>query len=161
MRNFILLLIFCFPILLTAQKNKKTMENSSLPNEVKDLLTEYIKLLHQSKNLEDLAIQFLHLAGGNLVNENGNTLRPNIMGYSLKKDFESANLYQFPPQITRIVISEVAGEGYGASALAGKKYKIWIDKKAGAKGMPAPVQIIVPQNHSFIKKAKIVGIGSL
>jgi len=53
------------------------------------------------------------------------------------------------------------GEGYGASALAGKKYKIWIDKKAGAKGMPAPVQIIVPQNHSFIKKAKIVGIGSL
>jgi hypothetical protein len=63
--------------------------------------------------------------------------------------------------ITRVNASASNGQGFGASAIKGKVYKIWIAKKEGAAGMPAPISIMVPEGHATIKTPKVVVIGSL
>jgi hypothetical protein len=49
--------------------------------------------------------------------------------------------------------------GFGESAIAGDWYKIYIAKKNGSQ--PAPIQIVVPENHPTIKTPKVMSIGSL
>jgi hypothetical protein len=50
--------------------------------------------------------------------------------------------------------------GYGAAATKGYVYKIWIQKKDPATGMPAPVSILLPDPGQWVKEAKVVNIGS-
>ncbi len=136
---------------------------SRVPAEVKQVLAEYISLLINAKDLNDCATRFTAVAGGSLVNEDAAniTLRQSVKPYSLKKDFQNVKFYANPIKITRVNLSSLAGTGFGESAIGGKVYKIWIDKKAGVAGMPAPISIMVPENHPTIKKPKVIGIGSL
>jgi hypothetical protein len=83
------------------------------------------------------------------------------MQFSLKKDHSNFKFYAVPLQITRVNKGFSNSDGFGASALKGAVYKIWIAKKAGVSGMPAPISILVPENHATINSPKVVNIGSL
>jgi hypothetical protein len=156
---FISLLVQNFSL---AQSKANDIPVSQLPENVRQVLVEYVNILRTSANLEECAKKFTAIAGGGLVNEDAQniTLRANVQPFSLKKDFENSKFYANPIKITRVNVSKTNGNGFGASAVAGTLYKIWIDKANPANGMPAPVTIIVPENHPHITSPKVVNIGS-
>ncbi|MCU0444591.1 MAG: hypothetical protein MUE85_06695 [Microscillaceae bacterium] len=143
-----------------AQSKAGDIEINKLPLEVKAILEEYLNILSNSGSLEDCAEKFVKIAGGSLVNEDGQSLRNNVQAFSLKKDYGNIKFYAIPLRITRVNVAKSNGTGYGASAVKGKVYKIWIDKKSKDLGLPAPVSIIVPENHEFINAPKVINIGS-
>lgn len=80
------------------------------------------------------------------------------MHFSLKKDYQNAKFYKVPAVITRIVKTEDDYDGYGPTLFQWTRYKIWIAKKDGVAGLPAPIPIIKPKSGA----PKIVTtIGSL
>jgi hypothetical protein len=132
-----------------------------LPKEVKTVLEEYVNILTTSKDLDDCANRFATIAGGALINEDGETLGRSVKPFSLKKDFNDVKHYKNPIKITRVNVSKTRGTGYGATKIAGTVYKCWIDKKSKDLGMPAPITIIVAEGHETINTPKVTGIGSL
>jgi hypothetical protein len=84
-----------------------------------------------------------------------------VQPFSLKKDFENVKFYANPAQITRVAKLRSKTSGFGDSAITGESYKIWIAKKEGTSGLPAPTTILVPEGHKTIKVPKVIAIGSL
>lgn len=164
MKKFVLS-ILCFLLTTTfllAQGKKNDIPPQDLPKEVKNVLTQYIGILQQASSLDECSEMFAKIAGGSLVSEDGQTLGNDIKPYSLKKDFQNIKFYRTTPiKITRVNVRNSNGMGFGDSAIRGKVYKIWIDKKQGVGGMPAPISIMIPEGHAEIKTPKVVGIGSL
>jgi hypothetical protein len=78
----------------------------------------------------------------------------------LKKDHDGIKFYKQPVAVTRVNKTYSAGQGFGASAIKGQVYKIWIAKKDGVAGLPAPVSIMIPEGHATITTPKVVNIGS-
>jgi hypothetical protein len=162
-------IIICFSLIfssqfMTAQSTTYDLPVNELPSDVKSVLVEYVDMLRNSASLDEMAINFTKIAGGGLVNESATSisLRSTIKEFSLKKDYTGIKLYAYPIVITRVNSNPTASaQGFGESAIMGRVYKIWIGKADGQPGMPAPISILVPQNHSSIKTPKIVGIGSL
>jgi hypothetical protein len=162
MRKIILAFVFLLTAfsVANAQNKKDDIPVEQLPAEVKTVLLEYVAILTSSKTLDECAQNFIKVAGAGLVNEDGNSLRGNVQGFSLKKDYENIKFYANPVKITRVNVSRSSGAGFGPSALKGKVYKIWIAKADGGGGLPAPVSIIVPEGHATIKTPKVMNIGS-
>lgn len=144
-----------------AQPKKDDIPVETLPAEVKAVLDQYAALLRSAKTVEDAGQVLVGIAGGGVVNEDGKSLRADVTRFSLKKDFDGIKFYADPLVITRVSASSSNGQGFGASAIKGKVYKIWIAKKEGGAGMPAPISIMVPDGHATIKTPKVVTIGSL
>jgi hypothetical protein len=144
-----------------AQTRSGDISISGLPDQVKAVLEEYVSILRSSNDLDECAQNVISVLGGSLVNDDATDLRNSVKPYSLKKDFNNVRWYADPIKITRVNLSFTNGDGYGDSAIKGKKYKIWIDKADKKNGMPAPISIVVPEEHPTIQKPKIVGIGSL
>ena len=158
-----LVLMVCFmvvSVLLLAQSRRNDISIKDTPKEVIEVLKEYVQIL-KSENLDKCAEKMISVAGGGLVNETAEKLRIDVPQFSLKKDFNNIKFYADPIKITRVNKRKSNGDGYGASAIRGFIYKIWIDKKKGGRGMPAPISIMVPEGHSTIKTPKVIGIGSL
>lgn len=159
------ILIFSFILgfanLNFAQTRAGDIPVSGLPSEVKAVLEEYVSILRNSNDLDECAQSVMSVFGGSLVNDDASDLRSSIKPYSLKKDFNNVRWYADPIKITRVNLSYTNGDGYGESAIKGKKYKIWIDKADKKNGMPAPISIFVPEEHPAIQMPKVVGIGSL
>lgn len=145
---------------LTAQSKRDDIPVAKLPKEVRAVLDQYVAALN-APDLDSCAVLFLPIAGGGLVNEEGTALGRDLLDFSLKKDFNNIKFYTQPAKITRVNVRKSSGDGYGASAIAGKIYKVWLAKKPGVAGMPAPVSIMVPEGHETIKTPKVIGIGSL
>ncbi len=145
---------------LSAQSKRDDIPVSKLPKEVKAVLDRYVQALN-APDLDSCAVLFLSIAGGGLVNEEGDALGRDLLDFSLKKDFNNIKFYQQPAKITRVNVRKSNGDGYGASAIKGKVYKVWLAKKPEVNGMPAPVSIMVPEGHQTIKTPKVIGIGSL
>ncbi|MBN1187589.1 MAG: hypothetical protein JXB49_35265 [Bacteroidales bacterium] len=145
--------------LVIGQSKVNDIPVDELPSNVKDVLVEYIAIL-KSESLDICYDKFKSIAGGTLVNESGTNLRTGIKDYSLKKDFQDIKFYKDPPEITRVNKTMSNGQGYGASAIKGYVYKVWIAKIDPSNGMPAPVSIMVPEDHPTIKTPKVVNIGS-
>lgn len=143
-----------------AQSTRDDIAVKALPAEVLNVLTEYTRILG-CESLEKCAESFVEIAGGTLINETGKKLRVDVPQFSLKKDFNNFKFYATPIELTRVNKRYSNGDGYGDSAIKGWVYKIWIDKKKGVNGMPAPISILVPEGHSWIKTPKVIGIGSL
>lgn len=144
---------------LMAQSKLNDIPVTDLPANVKQVLDKYVEVLNIS-SIDECAVKFLEIAGGSLVNETATALRNDIKTYSLKKDHDDIKFYQQPVLITRVNKSISGGQGFGASAIKGTVYKIWIAKKAGGAGMPAPVSIMIPEGHVTITTPKVVNIGS-
>jgi hypothetical protein len=142
-----------------AQAQQKDIPVSDLPTEVKQVLEQYIEILSTSKDLDECATRFLSIAGGTLVDAEGTALRTTVKPYSLKKDFSDITYYKVPVEIKRVAKTRTGQAGFGPSAIAGDWYKIYIIKKDGSQ--PAPVQIVMPENHATIKTPKVISIGSL
>lgn len=164
MKTIVLSLLFLLCISgIKAQSKTNDIPVEKLPAEVKTVLEEYLTILSTSTTIEDCAKAFVQIAGGALVNEDDKTitLRQDVDRFSLKKDYGNVKFYQLPLNITRVKVNYSNGNGFGASAIKGKVYKIWIAKKEGQPGLPAPVSILVPEGHPTIKLPKVVSIGSL
>ncbi len=154
------LLSFAVIGLISAQSRENDIPTDKLPKEVKTVLEQYLTILRTSADIDQCAGKFLDLAGGGLVNENAKSLRQDVARFSLNKDFSNVKFYANPLKISRVNLSYSNGDGFGWSAIKGKKYKIWIEKADKSNGMPAPVSILVPEGHESIKVPKVVNIGS-
>jgi len=156
-------LLFCvvlfFPGIVNAQSKTNDIAVTELPASVSQVLNKYVEYLNIA-SLDECAEKFTELAGGGLVNEDGKTLRKDIKGFSLKKDHSDIKFYKQPVVVTRVNKTYSGGQGFGASAIKGQVYKIWIAKKDGVAGLPAPVSIMVPEGHPTITTPKVVNIGS-
>lgn len=143
------------------QSKANDIPADKLPPEVKQVLEQYVALLRAGPDVPSVAKAFVAIAGGGVVNEDGASLRKDVPEFSLKKDFSNVKFYADPVSITRVNATKSGGQGFGPSAIAGMVYKIWIAKKEGAGGMPAPISIMLPEGHATIKTPKVVNIGSL
>lgn len=160
--------VFVFTLILfsnhmNAQGTTYDINVNDLPKNVKAVLESYVSMLRSAGSLDDAAKQFTMLAGGSLVNESSSSisLRSSVMPYSLKKDYENIKFYADPIIITRVNSNPTSQtSGFGDSAIKGRIYKIWIKKKEGVDGLPAPVSIMVPEGHPVIKDPKVISIGS-
>lgn len=163
MKQFFLSFVFALAAISFAQAQGRAgdIPVSQLPAEVKAVLVQYVDILRNSKDLDECANSVMTVFGGSLVNDDGSALRSSIKDFSLKKDYNDVKWYANPIKITRVNVSYTNGDGYGESAIKGKRYKIWIDKADKSTGMPAPISIVVPEGHASIKTPKVVNIGSL
>jgi hypothetical protein len=135
----------------------KDISESKLPDDVKEVLNEYIKILQNATDLDDAASKVKKIFAGHLLNSEGEVDK-DVYYYSLKKDFNNAKFYQYPVDITRISRTMNSYDGFQETLFEGTRYKIWIAKKDGVAGVPAPVPIIKPSKGS----PKVVSvIGSL
>ena len=153
------ILIFNFSSIFS-QSTKYDIPIEDLPQNVKKVLKQYVEIL-RSPNLDVVAKKFVAIAGGSLINTNGTDLSRGKKEFSLKKDFNDLKHYAYPIRITRVSKTQSNGQGYGATAIKGTVYKVWIDKKSSDLGVPAPISIMVPEGHAKIKTPKVVNIGSL
>lgn len=151
--SLLLALIFSQQIFSWSKADDLPVE--SLPANVKAVVENYVRILRESKSVEEAATSVAPLAGGSLVNENG-SLSNNTKQFGLKKDFNNIKHYANPIKITRVNKTVSKGEGYGAAKIAGDRYTVWIAKDDPAKGLPAPVTLIVPASG----EPKIVNVGS-
>lgn len=136
---------------------------NELPRAVYEVLEQYMALLRQAASLDQAADLFTGIAGGALVNESPDpvSLRSSVKPYGLKKDVENVQFYAEPIRITRVNCGAPVQSGFGDTAIAGPVYKIWIAKKEGIAGLPAPISILLPQGHPHIHTPKVIAIGSL
>lgn len=135
--------------------------DQQVPGPVRGALDQYVQILATSRSLEEAVQRVTPIAGGGLVNEDGRTLRNTVPPYSLKKDWQNVRFYVQPPRITRVQVQPGKAMGFGPSAIRGTVYKVWIAKREGQAGMPAPISIMLPEPHPFVNGPRIVGIGSL
>lgn len=133
----------------------------NLHPDVRWVLEYYAAILRQSRDLDTCAERFLAVAGGGLVNEDGRSLRSTVKPYSLKNDFERIRRYADPTIVKRVAKLRPTTSGFGASAIHGDPYKIWIDRAEGEPGRPAVLTILVPHGHPTVRSPKVVRMGSL
>lgn len=143
-----------------AQGKQNDITPDKLPPEVKALLEQYVGILRAGPDINAVVKAFTPIAGGGVVGPEG-ALRSDVPRFSLKKDFDNAKYYADPLNITRVNATKSGGQGFGPTAIAGMVYKIWIAKKDGGAGMPAPISIMVPEGHPTITGPRVVNIGSL
>jgi len=137
-------MLFLLTTLTNAQKNN--IKISDIPEDVKTTLTSYMDILLKSTSPEDAADKLFKagIIAGGLLNTSGTGPSNDIISFSLKKDFENVKFYEFPPVITGVTYTESSYDGWQNTLVEGKHYKIWVNKKAGVQGRPAPVPIIKP-----------------
>jgi hypothetical protein len=70
-------------------------------------------------------------------------MNPDSLRFAFKKAHAAAGMYQL--KVTRVVETGTTGVGFGKTAQKGKLFKYFIAKKEGVNGMPAPVQIFIPE----------------
>ncbi|MBP7735017.1 MAG: hypothetical protein KA369_03500 [Spirochaetes bacterium] len=128
-----------------------------VPADVIEVLNRYLRILSTSTSLDACAMEVAKISGGHMLSQSGAISR-DVLPYSLKKDYENVKFYKVPAVITRVAYSEDDYDGFGPTLIQGARYKIWIAKKDGVAGLPAPIPIIKPKDG----KPKIVTvIGSL
>lgn len=128
-----------------------------VPKDVIEVLNQYLKILTTSPSLDQCGQQVAKIAAGHMLSQRGG-ISDDVMHFSLKKDYQNAKFYKVPAVITRVVKTEDDYDGYGPTLFQGTRYKIWIAKKDGVAGLPAPIPIIKPKSGT----PKIVTtIGSL
>lgn len=158
--SFIISMILAVSILAPAPAAPKEIEPSDLPNDVVETLNAYLTVLTLSKSAEDAGAALIakSLIGGHLISTDGKSASRDIIEFSLKKDRENVRFYALPADISRVTVSENDYDGFQKTLFEGTRYKIWIRKKPGISGMPAPIPVIKPANG----RPKVVStIGSL
>lgn len=153
--------ILCFGA-MSSFAQRSELQPDQLPKEVKDVLIEYLKILNTSTSLDDCAINVVKVCAGHLLTSDLKSIAGDVKPYSLKKDFENAKFYKSPPEITRVQLYKGDYDGYQNTLIEGDSYKIWIAKKDGVAGMPAPIKILVPKSGQKFTTPKVISvIGSL
>ncbi len=139
------------------QAKQKDIPKEQVPGDVIKVLNDYLRILSSSPSLEACAVEVARIAGGHMLSQSG-SISQDVLPYSLKKDYENVKFYQVPAVITRVVVMENDYDGFGPTLIQGTRYKIWIAKKDGVAGLPAPIPVLKPKDGT----PKIVTtIGSL
>jgi hypothetical protein len=152
--------IYYFLVINSLVTYGQEITQKEVPKQVIDLLNQYLDILSKSKSLDECAKNVFPISGGGLLNQALTEIASNIKPYSLKKDFDNVKFYQVPAKITRVLLKKGKYDGFGPTLIEGDIYKIWIAKKEGVAGMPAPIPIIVP-TKSPDKPKLVTSIGSL
>jgi hypothetical protein len=141
----------------SSSARQQDIPKDQVPQDVIKVLNAYMKILTTSPTLEDCGAKVAKIAAGHMLSQSGG-ISDDVIQFSLKKDYQNAKFYKFPVVITRVVLVEDDYDGFGPTLFQGTRYKIWIAKKDGVGGMPAPIPIIKPKGGA----PKIVTtIGSL
>ena len=138
----------------------KEMKAKDVPKDVIEVLNKYLEILSTSSSVDEAGKKMIEadILGGHLTNGAGTEASGDILQFSLKKDFDNVKFYGQPAVITRVLFSPNDYDGFKETLFEGDRYKIWIKKKEGVAGMPAPIPIIKPKEG----KPKVVStIGSL
>ncbi|MBN2161066.1 MAG: hypothetical protein JW807_16890 [Spirochaetes bacterium] len=139
------------------QAGRQDIPIDRVPKDVIAVLNQYLKILTTSPTLEVCGERVAKIAAGHMLSRSGG-ISSDVMRFSLKKDYQNAKFYRAPIVITRVVKIENDYDGYGPTLFQGTRYRIWIAKKEGVAGLPAPIPIIKPASGA----PKIVTtIGSL
>jgi hypothetical protein len=142
---------------VAASAGRREISAQEVPNDVIQVLNRYLTILSTSPTLEDCARNVAAISAGHMLSRNGG-ISDDVFQFSLKKDYQNAKFYKVPAVITRVQVTDDDSDGYGPTLFQGTRYKIWIAKKDGVAGMPAPIPIIKPASGA----PKIVTtIGSL
>lgn len=91
------------------------------------------------------AMPFIHPSE---YDNSGTHLKRDRLDYSFKKAWQNAKFYKIPVSVTRIQRQNLTAIGFGNTAQAGTSYKVWIAKKDGVNGMPAPLNLFFPSDGS-------------
>lgn len=91
------------------------------------------------------AMPYIHASE---YDNSGTNLKRDRLDFSFKKAWQNAKFYQLPVSVTRIQKQNLTAIGFGPTAQAGISYKVWIAKKAGVNGMPAPLNVFFPADGS-------------
>ena len=153
-------LVFAVSVFSSVYPQRKDISIEEIPSAVIKVLNQYLKILSESPTLEDCAVKIYPYLGGGLLSSDGKKVSSDTIQFSLKKDYNNVKFYSVPAEITRIQLNKNSYDGYEKTYLEGDIYKIWINKKEGVAGMPAPVPVIVPKNDPEHPKV-ISSIGSL
>lgn len=159
LKKLVLIIIFFFIFFIFLSSfnlQSSDIAITELPKEIAELVNQYLFILQNSSTLEEAAIKLQNILGGGLLNSQGK-ISTDTLSFSLKKDYQNAKFYQYPIKITRVVKILNDYDGYQQTYIEGTGYKVWVAKKDGVAGMPAPVHVIKPKDGS---SAKIIGIGS-
>ncbi len=152
----VICLVVFLPNIVLGQN--KELKNNEIPQDVVTVLNEYMKILTTSTSVDDAASKLVKIAGGHLLTSDLTGISSDVKMFSLKKDFENSKFYAYPPVITRCMLVPGDYDGFQSTLFEGDRYKIWIKKKDGVNGMPAPIPIIKPKSGT----PKVVSnIGSL
>jgi len=155
-----ILLIFAVSFFSSIYPQRKDISVEEVPPAVIKVLNQYLKVLSESPTLEDCARNIYPYLGGGLLSSDEKKVSSDTIQFSLKKDYNNVKFYSVPAVITRIQLNKNSYDGYEKTYLEGDIYKIWINKKEGVAGMPAPIPVIVPKNDPEHPKV-ISTIGSL
>lgn len=94
------------------------------------------------------ALPFIHVSE---YDNSGTNLKRDRLDFSFKKAWQNAKFYKLPLSVTRIQRQNLTAIGFGTTAQAGTGFKVWIAKKDGVTGMPAPLNIFFPSDGSAPK----------
>ncbi len=153
-------LIFAISVFSSIYPQRKDIPVEEVPFAVIKVLNQYLKILSESPTLEDCAKNIYPLLGGGLLSSNGKKVSSDTIQFSLKKDYNNVKFYSVPAEITRIQLNKNSYDGFEKTYIEGDIYKIWVKKKEGVAGMPAPIPVIVPKNDPEHPRV-ISTIGSL
>jgi len=101
------------------------------------------------------AIPYIHKSE---YDNTGTALKKDRMDFSFKKAWQNAKFYEAPIKVTRVQKQNLTGIGFQATAQLGVAYKVWVGKKAGVAGLPAPLNIFFPADGT---DPKVYYYGSL
>jgi hypothetical protein len=101
------------------------------------------------------ALPFIHRSE---YNNEGTDLKKDRLDFSFKKAWQNAKFYDSPVKITRIQKQSITAIGFAATAQKGTCYKVFIGKKTGVAGLPAPLNVFIPEDGS---DPKVYYYGSL
>ena len=153
-------LIFAISVFSSIYPQRKDIPVEEVPFAVIKVLNQYLKILSESPTLEDCAKNIYPLLGGGLLSSDGKKVSSDTIQFSLKRDYNNVKFYSVPAEITRIQLNKNSYDGFEKTYIEGDIYKIWVKKKEGVAGMPAPIPVIVPKNDPEHPKV-ISTIGSL
>lgn len=117
-----------------------------------ELIDSFMNVLLQNPSDEMVAAKaampYIHRSE---YNNQGNQLMQDRLNFSFKKAWQNAKFYAWPVVVTRIQQQNLSQVGFGETAEAGTGFKIWISKKEGVSGMPAPLNVFFPADGSAPK----------
>lgn len=152
MKNiFVFLSLFILSVEVMAFSSEDAVENSI------NTINKFIYILQNNdyKTSAQMVVPMMHRS---LLGRYQKKLDNDIYSFSFKKAHLKAKKYSYPVKVTRVQKLKTTEIGFGSTYDQGIEYKIWIDKKAGALGMPASIVLFFKEGS---KDAKLSYVGSL
>lgn len=123
------------------------------------VVNNFMKALMDNQDDEQAAakaaLPFIHPSE---YDNGGTNLKRDRLDFSFKKAWQNAGNYQVPVKVTRVQQQNISAIGFGKTAQSGTVFKVWIAKKEGAGGVPAPLSVFFPDDGSA---PTLNGYGSL